>query len=331
MQAFCRFSFIMLIGAAFCAFSPNPVYAQATAPRPRIIVDPFDYSTVRTIAAQVFGTDMDVGRGIQAMMVKRITDEGKLVVVERSKLQQITSEQDLNASNRVQQGTGAKVGAIHGADLIIAGDIVTFGRDDKRQTVAGGGLLGGVLGGIADARRTDKAVVAIDYRVIDAQTSEVVASGEARGESTRKSKAVGGFLAGFAGGAGVQVDMTSTGFAQTIIGEATMDCINKLAAILDAQAAKMPERHNDIDGRVAYVNGNTIAINEGAGAGVHVGDHFQISHITGEIDDPVTHKPLDISTVKIGVMVVNSVRPNIAMGTFTGTDTPKIGDDAASQ
>jgi len=35
------------------------------------------------------------------------------------------------------------------------------------------------------------------------------------------------------------VDMTSSNFAQTIIGEATQDCVNKLADILKEQSASM--------------------------------------------------------------------------------------------
>ena len=72
-------------------------------------------------------------------------------------------------------------------------------------------------------------MVVLDYRIVDVETSEIVATGEARGESKRTSKGFGAaLLAGgvFAGGA---VNMNSSNFAETIIGEATMDAVNKLA------------------------------------------------------------------------------------------------------
>ena len=49
-----------------------------------------------------------------------------------------------------------------------------------------------MLGGIASSQDKDKAVVAISYRLVDAETSEVIATGEARGESIRKSAGFGG-------------------------------------------------------------------------------------------------------------------------------------------
>ncbi len=167
------------------------------------------------------------------MLVKRMAEANNVVIVERAKLNTVMKEQDMNAGNRVKQGTGARVGRISGADALLAGDIIIFGRDDKKKTVKGGGIIGGVIGGIASSKNEDKAVVAIAYRLIDAETSEVIATGEARGESVRKGNAlgaIGGVLG--KGAAGVEVDMTSSNFAETIIGEATQDCVNKLADVL---------------------------------------------------------------------------------------------------
>ncbi len=56
-------------------------------------------------------------------------------------------------------------------------------------------------------------MVAIDYRLIDAETSEVIATGEARGESVRKSSGIGGFGGAWGGGGGGGgIDMTSSNF-----------------------------------------------------------------------------------------------------------------------
>lgn len=327
MKSKVSLSYVMLVCLCGLPFA----YSQETIHKKRVVVDPFDYSTVRTVVQQVFGTDQDIGRGIQAMLVKRITGDGKLIVVERGKLQKIEAEQDLNASNRAQRGTGARIGKIHGADVLLYGDIVTFGRDDKKKVVAGGGLIGGVIGGIASAKKVDKAVVVIDYRLVDAETSEVISSGEARGESSRKSSGMGGFLAGFAGGAGVVVDMTSSNFAETIIGEATMDCVNKIAEILDTQVPQLATKKIDVDGRVAYVSGTSLTINAGAEAGVEVGDKFDISHILSEVRDPQTNEVIDLATEKIGELTVTTVKPKVSIGVFSGNGKPKIGDDAKKQ
>jgi curli biogenesis system outer membrane secretion channel CsgG len=311
--------------AASAGPPPPPTAAQLQAQKKRVIVDEFDYSAVKTQVQAVFNTQQDIGKGIRAMLVKRIADANNLVVVERAKMNTILKEQDFNASNRVKQGSGARVGQISGADAMLSGDIIIFGRDDKKRNVRGGGIIGGVIGGIASSKNEDKAVVVVDYRLIDAETSEVIATGEARGESVRKGNAlgaIGGVLG--KGVAGVQVDMTSSNFAETIIGEATQDCVNKLADILKEQSASMKKAVRPVETSVADVSGNTLVIAAGGNDGVTVGEIFEIHQIVREVKDPTTKEVLDRITNKVGEMTVTSVRDKIATGTYVGSPV-KVG------
>jgi curli biogenesis system outer membrane secretion channel CsgG len=302
-----------------------PTAAQLQAQKNRVIVDEFDYSTVKTQVQAVFNTQQDIGKGIRAMLVKRIADANNLVVVERAKIQNIMKEQDFNASNRVKQGTGARVGNISGADAMLSGDIVIFGRDDKKRSVKGGGLFGSVIGGIAASKNEDKAVVVIDYRLIDAETSEVIATGEARGESVRKGNALGAIGGALGKGvAGVQVDMTSSNFAETIIGEATQDCVNKLADILKEQSSSMKKAVRAVETSVADVSGSTLVIAAGGNDGVSVGEIFEVLQVVREVKDPTTKEVLDRITNKVGEMTITSVRDKIATGTYVGSPA-KVG------
>jgi curli biogenesis system outer membrane secretion channel CsgG len=308
---------------------PPPPYApsaaQVQAQKKRVIVDEFDYSTVKTQVQAVFNTQQDIGKGIRAMLTKRIADANNLVVVERAKIQNIMKEQDFNASNRVKQGSGARVGQISGADAQLSGDIVVFGRDDKKRSVKGGGLFGAAVGGIMASKNEDKAVVVIDYRLIDAETSEIIATGEARGESSRKGNAlgaIGGVLG--KGVAGVEVDMTSSNFAQTIIGEATQNCVDKLADILKEQSTNMKKTVRAVETTVADVSGNTLVIAAGGNDGVNVGEIFEIHQIVREVKDPTTKEVLDRITNKVGEMTITSVRDKIATGTYSGAPA-KVG------
>ena len=302
-----------------------PTAAQLQAQKKRVIVDEFDYSTVKTQVQAVFNTQQDIGKGIRAMLIKRIADANNLVVVERAKIQNIMKEQDFNASNRVKQGSGARVGNISGADAMLSGDIVVFGRDDKKRSVKGGGLFGSVIGGIAASKNEDKAVVVIDYRLIDAETSEVIATGEAKGESVRKGNALGAIGGALGKGiAGVQVDMTSSNFAQTIIGEATQDCVNKLADILKEQSSSMKKTVRAVETSVADVNGNTLVIAAGGNDGVNVGEIFEVLQVVREVKDPTTKEVLDRITNKVGEMTITSVRDKIATGTYSGAPA-KVG------
>src|SRR5579872_2588936 len=291
-------------------------------------IEDFDYSTVMTAVQSIFGTQQNIGQGINAMLTKRIAQDGRFTVVERRKVNQVMKEQDFDASNRVKKGSGARVGQIRGADLTLMGDIVVFGLDDRRVSAGAGAIVPGAGGAAGGYKQDNKAVVVLDYRIVDAETSEVVASGEARGESKRTSKGFGAalFVGGVGGGGGV--NMASSNFAETIIGEATMDAVNKLA--LDINQAPLnggaEARENDLDALVADVSGTTITINAGAAAGLKPGQTFTVYHKGKEIRDPTTHEVLDVQTTPLGQLTITVVRDRIAMGTYSGSGTPVAGD-----
>jgi curli biogenesis system outer membrane secretion channel CsgG len=312
--------------APVAASTPPPVQqVSAQAQKKRVIVDEFEYGAVMTSVQAVFGTQQNIGKGIRAMLVKRMADANNVVIVERAKIDNLMKEQDFNASNRVKQGSGARVGRVSGADALLAGDIIIFGRDDKKRSVKGGGIVGGVIGGLAASKNEDKAVVAIAYRLIDSETSEVIATGEARGESIRKGNALGAIGGAFGKGvAGVEVDMTSSNFAQTIIGEATQDCVNKLADILKEQTTNMKKAVREVETTVADVSGNTLVIAAGANDGVNPGEVFEIHEVVREVKDPTTKEVLDRITNKVGEMTITNVRDRISTGTYIGAPA-KVG------
>ena len=291
-------------------------------------VEDFDYSTVMTAVQAIFGTQQNIGTGIQAMLVKRVAQDGKYTVVERRKVANIIKEQDFSASNRVKQGTGARVGQIRGANLTLMGDIVVFGRDDRKTSAGVGAIVPGAGGAAGGYKGDAKAVVVLDYRIVDTETSEVVASGEARGESKRTSKGFGAAM--FAGGVGVGggFNMTSSNFAETIIGEATMDAVNKLAVDINMRELNggAGGRELDLDARVADVSGNSITINAGTAAGLAVGQTFTIYHKGKEIKDPTTGEVLDVQTTPLGQLTITTVRDRISMGNFSGSAAPVVGD-----
>jgi len=303
--------------------------AIAPAQKKAMTIDDFDYSAVMTSVQAIFGTQMNIGQGIQAMLVKRVAEGGKFTIVERKKIGAVMKEQDFSASNRVKQGSGARIGQIRGADLTLMGDIVVFGRDDRRTSAGvGAGVFGAGGGAIGGSKGDFKAVVVLDYRIVDEETSEVVGSGEARGESKRTSKGFGAAM--FAGGvfAGGGVNMTSSNFGETIIGEATMDAVNQLAANINSAnlTGGAEGRENDLDAKVADVSGASITINAGTAAGLRVGQTFTIYHKGKEIKDPSTGEVLDVQTTPLGTLTITVVRDKISVGNYAGGAPPVIGD-----
>ena len=296
--------------------------APTNAQKKRVIVDEFDYSAVKTMVQSVFGTQQDIGKGIRAMLTNRLTQQGKVIIVERAKIGMLQAEQDRNAGNRVKQGTGAGIGKISGADGLLAGDIIIFGRDDKKKggAVSAVGGFCRLCGAVGGAHKDEKAVVAIAYRFIDAETSEVIATGEARGESKRSSTNWGAIAGAWGkGGGGGTLDMTSSNFADTIIGEATQDCVNKLAEVLNTQSEAMKKTARAVEAYVADVSGASMTITAGSNDTVAVGDVFEILRIEREVKDPVTKEVLDRITSKVGELTISSVRDKIATGNYAGS------------
>jgi len=282
---------------------------------------------VMTTVQAVFGTQVDVGTGIGAMMVKRIAKDGKFTVVERRKVANIMKEQDFAASNRVKKGTGARIGQIRGADYTLMGDIVAFGRDDRRSGAFGGASVRGT-GGVGGAYKgTGKAVVVLNYRLVDNESSEIVATGEARGESKRESR--GGMAGMWTGGVLVVggISSNASNFNETIIGEAVMDAVDKLAASLNEQGATVggTSKEIELDALVADLTGGSMTINAGSSSGVAAGMKLTVLRKGKEIKDPVTGEVLDVQTDRIGEMTVTTVRERIATGVYTGAPA-KVGD-----
>ncbi len=298
------------------------VSAPAAAPvvqKRKLSIQAFDYSAVKTAVTFWFKNDVNIGEGIRAMLTVRLGKAGKVGLVERTRLQTLIEEQDRGASGRTNQGTKARIGKITGADAILLGDIVIFGRDDvkkKGKLAVFSGVMGVDWGKFS---KEEKAVVAINFRIVDAETGEVIETGEARGESLRKSKDWSVVLgsSNTAGGAGAS--MQSSNFEETIIGEATMAAVDKLAEELNRRIPALPKKALEIEGRVAQaMPDGTLYINVGSADGVQSGDRFEIHQIMDVVLDPVTKEVLDQRTVKVGDMQVKTIREKVTIGNYNG-------------
>ncbi len=304
---------LLILGAHLLLAQPDQ--------EPTVVVRDFDYSTVMTGVQAIFGTNYNIGRGIKALLINRLNQSGKYTIVERANLDVIMKEQEFLQSNRAQQGSGAQMGKIKGADVFLMGDITTFGRDDQSKQVGGvGGAFGSAIGGFGMKKKKSKAVVAIAYRLINATTGEVIVTSEARGESQRDSKS---FKLGGASGRGFGVGgagMESSNFAETIIDEAVTQCVDKLGVALDEQAVKVQPAKIEISALVAKVTGQQVIFTAGKPNGVYEGQKLEVHKIIDEVKHPVTGEALETITEKVGDLTVSRVSDSISFGTFTGAD-----------
>ena len=298
----------------------------------RVAVFDFDYVTVRDAVSSVFGTNVDVGKGVADLIVQDLVKAGVYSVVERNALEKVLAEQNLSNSDRADATTAAKVGKILGVDAIIIGNITQFGADDKTTNVAGGALgnrLGKLgIGGVA--RKESKAVVGLSARLVNTDNAEIVTAASGKGESKRTGTSMLGTGGSSAGIAGTGVNMTSSNFAQTIIGEALTAAVSTLSKELNGNAGKVTTRTVAVDGLVADVTGNTVVLNVGTKAGVKVGDKLQIKRTSRDIKDPATGKVIRRIEDTVGEVLITDADETSAVGTFTGSNAPTVGDRAVS-
>ncbi len=297
-----------------------------TAPSARkrvIAVDEIDFGTVQKPDEKVFGTNVDIGKGIQAMFVKRLVEQGKFTVVERRLVKDILKEQDMAQSSRVKRGTGARTGRITGADAILTGTITVFGRDDKKKGIGGLGYVWPWGSLLKFKWGTDKFVLGISYRLVDAETSEIIGQGEEKGEAIRKSKGLdaAAFFPGAAGGGGFTDEQRA---AQVIVGEATINCVDKLGADLNAKEEKIPRKSWEIETRIAEVSGAQVYIAAGANDGVAKCDRFEVFRVVKEIIEPTTKEVMDFELRLAGEMVITELRDRVAIGAYSGTEPPEV-------
>ena len=319
-------------GATASTAAPAPATPQQPqGPKKRVAVMNFDYGTVKTVVASIFGTDQDVGKGITDLMVQKLVQDGKYSVIERAALDKILAEQNFSNSDRADTSSAAKIGKILGVDAIILGSITKFGRDDKKVGGVGGGRGGwtSVVAGVG--KKDSKAEVGITARLVNTSTGEILAAVTGNGESSRGGLFLGGGGGSYGGAGGGAFDMSSSNFAQTILGEAVLKAVTDTASQLDAAAANLPAApivKVSYAGLVADVSGATIIINVGAKAGVKVGDTIIVSRAVRTIKDPTTQKVLKTVTNKLGEAVVTEVDADSATATYTGAAPPKVGDTA---
>jgi hypothetical protein len=149
-----------------------------------------------------------------------------------------------------------------------------------------------------------------------------------KGESTRGSTSLIGAGGGGGGGGGGGLDMGSSNFANTILGEAVRAAVDSTAEQLNAASSKVEALKHPINGVVADVSGNTLILTVGKKAGVKVGDTLEISRQVRVVKDPTTGKVIKAVTDKIGQATVTDVDDDSSTATFSGGGAAKVGDVA---
>ena len=127
---------------------------------------------------------------MQDVFVTELVKSGKFRVVEREQLAALMEEKNLALSGDVDPSTAVKMGKILGVNYILTGAVTEYGVTDKGGHGSGIGRLPGFSAGKRNF------VAAVNARMIDTSTGEIVWADEASAEESSVKVSVGGFGGG---------------------------------------------------------------------------------------------------------------------------------------
>ena len=158
-----------------------------------------------------------VATDMAAALANELQATGELKIVERRNLGQVLSEQELAALGIVKKSpTSAQQGQMTGAKYIVLGTVTSFESNTDVESKGGGMSFMGFGG--SKQTTTTKDYVAVDIRVVDSTTGEIVGARtvEGRASNSVEQKQRSGSLLPAAGlVAGFVPGMSSAGYAAT--------------------------------------------------------------------------------------------------------------------
>jgi len=180
-----------------------------------------------------------VADDLQDMLASELVSTDAFQVLERQEIGAVLSEQDLSASGRVSKQTLVKMKKIKGAQFLIAGTVSAFEASSSK----GGAVR---FKGVSLGGKKEKTYIAVDVKIIDAETGEIV---DAR---TIEAQAKGSSIA-----AGLDIRNFSVGgesAKKTPLGKAIRACIVYISeylscSMIDGKNAPCMKKWNEMDSK----------------------------------------------------------------------------------
>lgn len=261
--------------------------------------------------------------GIEAIVVDVMNQTGRFRLVERQQeaLQGVLSEQDMGASGRVAQPSAAKIGKILGAEYLVQVVVTSYEPDTKGRDIGLGALSRKVplLGGVKVKNKQGQ--VGMNFRLIDAETSEIVFTKQVESVIKESGLAFGGAAWGGAGALGGFM----SSYSKTPIGQAVIAGINEGVFELVKQIGS-----GVAEGSVIKADAQEIFVNLGEDS-VANGDMLKVVVKGEELIDPETGISLGGDDEYIGDIEVVSAKEKYSIAKPVSLSrTPGRGDKVVS-
>ncbi len=279
----------------FISSMPNfPIFGAGTLYK--IAVLPFDDGSIKD---RWWKNNWDVGKGISDELVTELLKTGKFRLIEREQIDKVLNEQNFGTSGRVDNNSAAKIGKILGVQYLVMGRVTEFSF--KSTEVGGISLTKGLGLGV----KSTKANVAIDARLVDTGSAEIISSVTGKGNKSTANVKVAYKWDAIAFG--------SDEFRQTDLGTATRDAVASVAKQLGEKAySGGAVQASKLSGAVAYASGSRVILNIGSESGIKSGMVFIVQHVLDVVKDPDTGEVIDEVTEPVAEIKVTEVKAKSA-------------------
>jgi curli biogenesis system outer membrane secretion channel CsgG len=285
---------LAIAGAALlvAAASAAPALAQQPQSRPRVAV--LNFANNSTWAW--WGDKL--GEAAADELVTQMVKAGDFTVVERAQLAAVMAEQKLGQTGAVDTSTAARIGKLLGVQFILTGSITQFSVERTGGSIR---AFGGIGASVTNAEAK------VDVRLISTETGEILVALEGQG-----NKRMGG---GSFRGTGGERNFDQ-GAAQEALRPAIEQVVQRMSQEKGKLVAAAPAAPG---GQIVGMKEGVVYINRGQGAGVTVGQRFNVSRVTDEIKD-ADGRVLDRVVSQVAVIEVTQVLSQSAVAKVVSGD-----------
>ena len=251
---------------------------------------------------------------VEALVINAINQTGRFRLVERQMLNEVFKEQDLGDSGRLARPSAAKIGNVLGAQYMMKVVVTDYEEDVSTKRDAGAvGILSKAVGLGAVNVTTKESRVGMSFRLIDAETSELLFTKQIETYISESNRVFGGGGGVGVGGGGVGAVGVFTRYLKTPLGQAIIAGINKGVYELVKQIGSLPA-----SGRVIKAEGDKVWLNLGKDA-VSPGDVLRVKSKGEELIDPDTGISLGSDDTEIGTIRVSQAEEKYSIAQVVST------------
>ncbi len=255
----------------------------------------------------------DVGEAIAAQMATALEATDCFIIGDRMALSEVLREQELGLAGVVSRDSAPRAGRLLGAQVLIKGEITEFETGKKGNGITAGFGFADIPLGLRLGGNRNVAHVAIDLRLIDAATGEILFSQQISSDAKTYGMSLG-----------VDYKKGSIGtdhFSKTPLGKAIGDASTEAAGFVVQQLYDV-----DWTGQVIDSQGSQVFVNAGSEAGVKIGDTFTVSNVARELVDPASGVVLGKIERNLGQVRIEAVNDKYSIARIAGNFQVQRGD-----